>query len=211
MKSSPHITTLFVDIGGVLLTDGWDHNARRRAARTFGLERAELEERHHLSSEIYEEGRLTLDEYLALVVFHKRRGFTQAQFRRFMYAQSRSHPEMLALVSWLKRSHGLKVAAVSNEGRELNAHRIRAFELDGIVDAFISSSFFHVRKPDPQLFRIALDVVQRPVREVAYLENTPLFVEIAESLGIRSILHRGVQPTRAAFGALGLRIGPGSR
>jgi len=210
MKSSPHITTLFVDIGGVLLTDGWDHNARRRAARTFGLERAELEERHHLSFEIYEEGRLTLEEYLALVVFHKRRAFTGAQFRRFMYTQSRSHPEMLALVSGLKKSHGLRVAAVSKEGRELNAHRIRAFELSGIVDAFVSSSFFHVRKPDPELFRIALDVVQRPVREVAYLENTPLFVEIAESLGIRSILHRGVQPTRAAFAALGLRIRPDS-
>ena len=116
------ITTLLLDVGGVLLTDGWDHHARKRAAAAFKLELAPLEERHHLIFETFEEGKVTLDEYLRLVVFWEVRPFTRAQFRRFMFAQSTPHPDMLDLVVALKARHGLKVVILSNEARELNQH-----------------------------------------------------------------------------------------
>ena len=92
MKSALPITTLFLDIGGVLLTDGWDHHARRRAARAFTLDWAEMEQRHLLNFDTYEEGKLTLEECLARVVFYQKRPFTRAQFRRFLFAQSKAHP-----------------------------------------------------------------------------------------------------------------------
>ena len=210
MKRIAPITTLFLDIGGVLLTDGWDHHARKRAATNFKLELAEMEDRHHLTFDTYEEGKLTLEEYLGRVVFYQKRSFTRAQFRRFMFAQSKPYPEMIELIRKLKAKYVLKIAVVSNEGRELNAYRIRKFKLDGFVDSFISSCFVHVRKPDADIFRLALDIAQAPARQVVYIENTPMFVQVAESLGIRSILHTDYRSTCAKLALLGLRNDGGS-
>lgn len=200
------ISTLFLDIGGVLLTNGWDRNARRLAGETFGLDCEEMDERHHLTFDTYEEGKLSLDEYLDRVVFYEKRSFTQDQFRTFMFAQSRAFPEMIELIFNLKVHNGLKVAAVSNEGRELNEHRIRTFDLGRIIDLFISSSFVHYRKPDPDIFRIALDIAQVAPEQVVYVDDRPMFVEVAATLGIHGIVHSDHGTTRKEFAAFGLTL-----
>jgi len=205
MKRAIPITTLFLDIGGVLLTDGWAHQARKRAATHFKLELADMEDRHHLTFDTYEEGKLTLEDYLDRVVFHQKRPFSKAQFRRYMFAQSRPYPEMIGLVAQLKVRYGLKIAVVSNEARELNSHRIHSFKLNKVVDFFISSCFVHIRKPDADMFRLALDVAQTPVEQVLYIENTAMFVRIAEGMGIQSILHTDYKSTRAKLSAIGLQ------
>jgi putative hydrolase of the HAD superfamily len=160
MKKASKVTCIFLDIGGVLLTDGWDHLARKRAAKNFKLQWAEMEDRHRLTFETFEEGKITLEEYLRLVVFHQRRTFTRNQFRRFMFAQSKPFTEMIELIAQLKHNLGLKIAIVSNEARELNAYRIERFKLDRLADCFISSCFVHIRKPDADIFRLALDIAQ---------------------------------------------------
>ena len=203
MRKTPAITCVFVDVGGVLLTNGWDHHARRRAVAKFKLDWAEMEERHRLVFEIHEEGKLTFEEYLSLVVFYEKRPFTRAQFRRFMCEQSKAYPDMIALLGQLK-AQGLKIAVVSNESLELNAYRIRTFELAKFVDSFISSCFVHLRKPDANIFRLALDITQTPADRVLYIENTPMFVQIAEGLGIKSILHTDCESTRAQLVSLGV-------
>ena len=205
MRRPVPITTLFVDIGGVLLTNGWDHHARRRAATHFNLNYAEMEDRHVLNFAAHEEGRVTFQEYLNRVVFYKKRSFTRAQFRAFMFAQSKPYTKMIEMVRNLKARYGLRIAVVSNESREVNAYRIRKFKLGGFVDTFISSCFVHARKPDVEMFRLALDVAQAPPRHVLYIENTPMFVQIAESLGIRSILHTDYKSTRAKLASFGLQ------
>jgi putative hydrolase of the HAD superfamily len=210
MRKAPAVTCLFPDIGGVLLTNGWDHHARNRAATNFRLDLAEMEDRHHLTFDTYEEGKLTLEEYLGRVVFYRERAFTRGDFRRFMFAQSKSYPEMIELIARLKVRHGLKIAVVSNESRELNAHRIRKFKLGAFVDFFISSCFVHVRKPDADIFRLALDIAQVPARQVVYIENTPMFVQIAEGLGIRSILHTDYSATCAKLASFGLQNDEGA-
>jgi FMN phosphatase YigB (HAD superfamily) len=207
MKTPIPITSLFLDIGGVLLTNGWDHLARRRAAKRFKLDWAEMEERHGLNFETHEEDKLTFNEYLDRVVFHEKRPFTRAEFRRFMFAQSKPCAKMIALVRNLKAKYGLKIIVVSNESRELNDHRISTFKLAGFVDAFISSCFVHLRKPDADIFKLALDIAQTPAWQIVYIENTPLFVQIAEGLGIRSILHTDYKSTHAKLAAFGLRNG----
>ncbi len=126
MKRAIPITTLFLDIGGVLLTNGWDHQVRKRAAKQFALDLDEMEDRHHLAFDTYEVGKLTLDEYLSRVVFYQKRPFTQGQFRKFMFGQSKPLPKMIELMRKLKARHGLKIAVVSNEGRELTVHRIKS-------------------------------------------------------------------------------------
>jgi putative hydrolase of the HAD superfamily len=205
VKRKQAIACVFLDIGGVLLSDGWNHHARKRAAKHFKLEWAEMERRHSLNFATYEEGKLTLEEYLGRVVFYRKRPFTRAHFQRFMFAQSKPYPEMIELSAQLKVRYGLKIAVVSNEARELNAYRIHKFKLDGFVDAFISSCFVHIRKPDEDIFRLALDIAQAPARQVLYIENTPMFVQIAEGLGIRSILHTDYKSTCAKLASFGLQ------
>jgi putative hydrolase of the HAD superfamily len=122
-----------------------------------------------------------------------------------MCAQSKPYPKMIDLVAQLKIRHGLKVAVVSNESREVNGHRIRKFRLDRLVDTFISSCFVHIRKPDADIFRLALDIAQAPAQHVVYIENTPMFVQIAEGLGIRSILHTDYKSTCAKLASFGLQ------
>jgi len=206
MKASGKITTLFVDIGGVLLTDGWSLDSRQKAAATFKLDWQDLEKRHHQAFDTYETGKLRLEDYLDHMVFHQPRAFTPVAFQRFMFAQSKAFPQMIALIRGLKAKHGLKILVVSNEGRELNAHRIRKFKLNGFVDAFISSCFVHLRKPDPDIFHLALDVAQVPVHQVLYLENTPMFTAVAVGLGIRSLLHTDLASTRRDLASLGLKL-----
>jgi putative hydrolase of the HAD superfamily len=203
MVPSP-IKTLFLDIGGVLLTNGWDRPTRRRAAGTFGLDIDDLNERHHLIFDTYEEGKLSLDTYLDRVVFCHKRHFSRRAFKQYMFAQSRPFPEMLGLFAKLKGRYGLKIAIVSNEGRELMEYRIRKFRLARFVDFFVASCFVHFRKPDEDIFRIALDIAQTPAERVAYVEDRAMFVEVAESLGIRGIHHTGYESTMKELGKFGL-------
>jgi putative hydrolase of the HAD superfamily len=200
------ITALFLDLGGVLLTNGWDRQARELAAQTFALDRKEMDERHHLTFDTYEVGKLTLEQYLSRVVFYEKRSFSKQEFRDFMFAQSQSFPEMIELVRALKSRYKLKIAVVNNEGRELNEHRIQKFDLGSFVDFFISSCFVHVRKPDEDIYRIALDIAQVPPRQVAYLDDRLMFVQVAEYLGIRGVHHTEYASTRANLAAIGLEL-----
>ncbi len=198
------IRALFTDIGGVLLTNGWDRRARARAAETFGVDLDELNERHHLTFDTYEAGKLSLEEYLRRVVFYEPRSFTPGDFREFMRAQSRPFEDMIGFERDLKEHHGLQVLAVSNEGRELSEYRARAFGLQGLIDAFVCSGFVHVRKPDADIFRIALDLAQVEPTEVVYLDDRPMFVQVAQGLGIHGVVHRDLETTRRELAALGL-------
>jgi putative hydrolase of the HAD superfamily len=204
MMAAPSISTLFLDVGGVLLTNGWDRSARKRAVEKFGLDPAEMEDRHNLVFYRFEEGRLSLDEYLNWAVFYRERPFSREAFKEFMFAQSQAYPETFRLIRSLKDRYRLKVAVVSNEGRELTIQRIQKFRLAEFVDCFVSSCFVHYRKPDADLYRTALDLTQVPPAEVVYIEDRAMFVEVAQSLGIRSIHHVGYESTREALAALGL-------
>ncbi len=203
-KNPAPVRALFIDIGGVLLTNGWDHHARRSAAKNFGLKANEFEERHRLVFETYEAGKMTLEEYLKRVVFSEPRSFTAARFRDFLFAQTKPHVEMIELVRGIKVRHGLKIFVVSNEGRELNDYRIKKYGLSQWVDCFVSSCFVHLRKPDADIFRLALDLAQVPARQIVYIDDRALFVQIAEELGMRGIHHTDERSTAEKLAALGL-------
>ncbi|MFZ0610984.1 MAG: HAD family phosphatase [Desulfobacterales bacterium] len=202
----PPITTLFVDIGNVLLTNGWDRNSRQRAAETFGLDIEEMNDRHHMAFDTYEAGKSALDEYLQRTVFYTERPFSVRDFKEFMLAQSKPLPEMLALIRDLKDRYRLKVVAVSNEGRELTEHRIRTFNLASVIDFFMSSCFVGLRKPDAEIYRLALNCAQAPAGQVLYIDDRRLFIEVALGLGIHGVHHLGYEQTRAALEANGLTL-----
>src|SRR5262245_2059283 len=133
---APTITTIFTDIGGVLLTNGWGRGSRRLAADTFHLDFADMDARHHLSCNTSEDGKLSLDQYLDQVVFHDPRSFSRDEFKAFMYAQSQPLPDMLKFMRALKGHTGIKIVTISNEGREIANYRVEKFELRDFIDAF---------------------------------------------------------------------------
>lgn len=206
MVKQSQIKALFVDIGGVFLTNGWDTHARQAAAKKFKLDFADLESRHRLTFDTYEIGKITLEEYLNRIVFFKQRDFTMDAFIKFMYSQSKPYPEMIKLVTQLKQKYQLKVVAVSNEGRELAEYRIQKFGLDSFIDFFVSSGFVHVRKPDDEIYRLALDLVQVKPEHIAYLEDREMFVQIAEWLGIHGVLHTDFKTTVKQLSSLNLTL-----
>jgi putative hydrolase of the HAD superfamily len=206
MAGDTSIRSLFLDIGGVLLTNGWDRHARKRAVDQFGLDEGELNERHHLTFDTYEEGKLSLDQYLDRVVFHTQRAFPREDFKAFMFAQTQPVTEMMELIRRLKAQYGLKTVAVSNEGRELTNYRIRTYKLDEFVDSFVSSCFVHYRKPDHDIFRIALDVSHSKPEETMYVDDRVMFVEVARTLGILGLHHEDYRSTRAELARRGLAV-----
>lgn len=123
-----------------------------------------------------------------------------------MLAQSQPHPDMIALIRDLKAHYGLKVVIVTNDGREFIIHRVQRFELKAFVDFFIASCFVHSRKPETQIYRMALDIAQVAPEQVVYIDDQSMFVEVAQSLGMQGIRHTDYDSTRTALAALGLSL-----
>ena len=206
MDNSTIITTLFLDIGDVLLSNGWGHESRQAAAKAFDLDYDEMQSRHKLVMATFEEGKLTLSEYLDKVIFYKERPFASEKFREFMFAQSTPDKDMIELMRRLKEKYHLKIAVINNEARELNDYRINKFQLNQFVDFFISSCFVHIRKPDVDIFRLALDIAHVLPENALYIDDTQMFVDIARDLGIRSIHHTDCKSTLLELSSLGLKI-----
>ncbi len=206
MPDKSKITTLFLDIGGVLLSNGWGHDFRQQAAEKFHLDKQEMEERHSIMFETYEEGKISMNEYLDRVVFYKQRKFTNKEFWDYMFSLTTPDVDMISFIKKIKVQNGLKIVAVSNEARELNAYRIHTFKLKEIFDIFVSSCYVQVRKPDTAIFKIALDLAQVSADEVVYIDDMQIFTDIATDLGIKSIRHIEWHSTSASLADIGLVV-----
>jgi len=200
------IRALFLDVGGVMLTNGWDSSVRRATAEHFNLDFEELQSRHHLTFDTYEVGKITFDTFLDRTVFYEPRKFTRDEFKRFVYEQAKPLPGMIELFTKLKAKHDLKIAVVSNEGRELMCDRVERFNLKSFVDFFIVSSFVHLRKPDTDFYNLALDVAMLEAPQVAYIDDRAMLVEVASTLGIAGIQHTNYEATVSKLAALGLTL-----
>jgi putative hydrolase of the HAD superfamily len=205
MKNNTKITTLFLDIGGVLLSNGWGHEFRQQTAQKFNLEYTEMEIRHELFFGVGEEGRMTLDEYLKRVVFYEKRNFTVENFKEYMFSLTTANKDMIALITKLKEKYKLRIIVVSNEAKELNEYRIKKFNLNTFVDFFVSSCYAHVRKPDSRIYKLAADGAQVPLNEILYIDDVKMFTEVASDLGIKSIWHQDYLTTCKALETLGLK------
>jgi putative hydrolase of the HAD superfamily len=194
MKTSiENITTLFLDIGGVLLTNGWDRKSRQLAITRFQLDGDETEERHHLIFHLYEEGKLTMDEYLERVIFYRTRSFSKDDFKTFMFTMSSPIEGSIEFFKSLKARYHLKVVALNNEALELNNFRIHKFRLAQLFDAFVSSCNVHLRKPDVEIFRMACEIAHTPPRNILFIDDRLMFVEVAISLGIHGYHFQGIE------------------
>ncbi len=184
------ITTIFWDVGGVILTDGWDKRVRRSAAERFGLDWDDLEERHDLISANFETGRLSLDDYLNRTVFCRPRSFNKDDFRTFMFEQSKADDQNIDLARRIFQGRKYLLATINNESTELNEYRISKFSLRECFSLFFSSCFLRVKKPHKEIYLIALQVTQRSPAECLYIDDRELNIESARQLGMQTILYR---------------------
>lgn len=181
------ITALFWDVGGVMLTNGWDRASRRQAVDKFGLDWEDFQDRHELLVNDFETGRLTLEEYLDRAIFYRPRSFRKEDFKAFMFAQSKPQPQALAIVKHLVRSNNHLMATLNNESLELNRYRIEQFGLREYFEAFFSSCFLGVRKPERAIYRLASQITQKPPDQCLFIDDRELNLECARLLGMRTI------------------------
>ena len=190
------ITTIFFDIGGVLLTDGWGHNSRRAAAEKFGLDWDEYNDRHEKVAHAIETNRLTLEQYLDRTIFYRPREFSREEFRDFIFAQSQPHLDSLDLINELGNSRKYFLATLNNEIMELNVYRIAEFGLRRCFPVFFSSCFMGLRKPDEAIYRAVLQITQRAPAECIFIDDREVNLECPRELGLTTILFRNAGELR---------------
>ena len=197
------ITTIFFDIGGVLLTDGWGHDSRRAAAAKFGLDWEEYTDRHEKVAHAIETNRLTLEQYLDRTIFFRARDFTRDEFREFIFAQSEELPESIKIVEQLAASRKYFLATINNEILELNLYRLEHFRLRKYFQVFFSSCFLGLRKPDEAIYRLVLHVTQRSANECVFIDDREVNLECPRELGLRTIRFQNATQLRSELRQLG--------
>ena len=198
------IKAIFWDVGGVLLTNAWDRSQREAALEHFQLDEREFSSRHEMLVSSFERGKIGLEEYLDRTVFYRTRPFTREQFKEYMFSLSKPKDEVLAVAKRLAGSGRFLMATINNESRELNFYRIEEFGLREIFTMFISSCFVGLRKPEPDIYRLALEISQKAAEECCFIDDRPLNLEAAGKLGMRTIEMDNVDQLRTDLEKLGV-------
>ena len=199
----PAIGALFWDIGGVLLSNAWDHEERNLAVEHFHLDKETFESRHQEVLKPFEEGKLNLDDYLGCTVFYELHSFSPEEFKRFLFSLSKPKADALEFASSLATKY--LMGTINNESRELNAYRIAEFELSKTFDLFVSSCFVGIRKPDEEIYRLALDLVQRAPDECCFMDDRQVNIQAAAKVGLHTVLVKDTQQLRQELEKLGVR------
>ena len=202
----PRVRALFWDIGGVLLSNGWDREQRARLVKQFGLDPEDFGERHKLIVPELEAGRLTLDAYLDQTVFCSPASFSRDAFVQAMYAQSEPHEETLSLARELAHLGQLRMYALNNESRELNAHRIKTFGLGDFLLGFFSSCYLGMTKPSPLIYKLALDLAHVAPQEAVMIDDRAQNVEAARRVGMQAVQYQDAGQLAAALAGLGVGV-----
>jgi putative hydrolase of the HAD superfamily len=199
-----NVAALFWDLGGVVLSNGWDESARGEAARRFALDPVDFERRHRDVEDDFETRKITLETYLDRTLFFTDRRFTKDEFKEFIFAQSRENKETRVLLDELTVTRRFFMAALNNESEELNVYRIRQFNLTRNFTAFFTSCYLRARKPDPLIYQLALGITQRAPEECIFIDDRPANLEPAEALGMGTILFRSAKHLRASLAESGI-------
>ena len=201
----PEIHAIFWDVGGVLLTNAWDHTERAAALEQFHLDEEDFRARHEMVVSSFERGKISLDEYLDRTVFYRDRSFTRDEFRDYMFSLSRPIPEVLAFARALADSDKYLMGTINNESRELNLYRIRKFGLQTIFRLFISSCFVGLRKPESGIYRLAIEITQINPEQCCFIDDRALNLECAAKLGMQTIQMKTLEQLQENLGRLGVK------
>jgi putative hydrolase of the HAD superfamily len=200
------IHAIFWDVGGVLLSNAWDHTERAAVLEHFHLDGAEFSARHEPIVEPFERGEISLDEYLDRTVFYRERPFDRETFRSYMFSLSQPIPETLALARALASSGKYFMGTLNNESRELNLYRIEKYGLKEIFQVFVSSCFVGLRKPESGIYRLASEITQINPEECCFIDDRAANLEAPSKLGMRTIQMKTPEQLREDLGKLGVAV-----
>ncbi len=200
----PVIRAIFWDVGGVLLTNAWDHTQRIQALEHFQIDEKEFHDRHEMVVSSFERGKITLEEYLDRTVFFRPRSFKPEEFRDVMLSLSQPLPGMLEFAQSLANTGKFLMGTINNESRELNYFRIEKFGLKNIFRLFFSSCFVGLRKPEEGIYRLALETTQIAAAESCFIDDRSINVEAAAQIGMRAIEMHTLDQLREELKNLGV-------
>ena len=198
------IRTLFWDVGGVLLTNAWDRTQRDAAMAKFQLDPIEFQDRHEMVVSSFERGKISLEEYFDRTIFYRARTFTRDALKMYMYSLSQPLPETLALARSIAASGKYRMATINNESREMNRYRIDTYQLAEIFTYFVSSCYVGLRKPEKDIYRMALEISEAKAEECCFLDDRSLNLECAQQLGMHTIQVQGARQVREELANLGV-------
>jgi putative hydrolase of the HAD superfamily len=202
----PEIDSIFWDIGGVVLTNGWDRNSRKAATQAFPLDWEDFSDRHELTFPAFDCGQITMEEYLNRTLFYRPRSFSREEFTAFMFAQSKPLPGSREVLDAVTNTKKYFIGAINNEPLELNEYRIQAFQLRRNFLVFFSSCYVHSRKPEPTIFKVALEVTQRSAERCIFIDDRPLNLESPKKLGFNTIHFQNPDQLKSDLGKLGVEV-----
>lgn len=194
---------ILFDVGGVLLTNGWDHRERAAAVEHFHLDAEDLEARHLSIFAAWERDAVGLDAYLDAAVFYKPRPFSRSAFFEFVLSQSKLlNDGALSILREIAASDKCMIGALNNEARATNDHRFSKFGLREYFQVAFSSCYLGVRKPDPAIYRRALDILGVPPERVLFIDDRQQNVDGAAMAGMRTVRFQGEAALRAKLAEL---------
>jgi putative hydrolase of the HAD superfamily len=202
------IRAIYWDIGGVLLTNGWDHEQRARVLAQLGIDRGEYEERHPDANDRWERGEISDDEFLKETVFFKPRSFTPADFIAAVRRESQWLPGGARSVIAAARAHsGLKMAMLNNESGQLNDYRIETFGLCEFFDGYFCSAYLGMRKPEPRMFQSGAELLHMLPEQCIFIDDREKNCAGAAGVGMHAIQYKGEQQLTESLRALGVQMG----
>ena len=198
------ISAIFWDVGGVLLTNAWDRSQREAALEHFKLDEEEFADRHELVVSSFERGKIGLDDYLDRTVFYRTRPFSKDDFKKYIFTLSQPSEEVLSMARALAGSGKYLMGTINNESRELNLYRIEKFGMRSIFSLFVSSCFVGLRKPEPDIYRLALEITQKRPEECCFIDDRALNLEVAKRMGMHTIEMDNAGQLRSELQELGV-------
>ena len=194
---------ILFDVGGVLLTNGWDHRERAAVLDQFHLDRAEFERRHPDANDAWERDAINAAQYLDATVFYEPRSFSKDEFMSAIFAQSNALPNgALGILRELSASHKYMLGVLNNEAREPNEYRFQNFGLREQVDVAFSSCYMGLRKPGEAIYRRALDILGTPGQRTLFIDDRTENAAAAASAGMQAICFTGADTLRSKLETL---------
>src|SRR3984957_9114157 len=201
------VETIFFDIGGVLLTNGWDEGQRATVLAKFGVLLDAYEARHEAANYRWERGLETARWFFDQTVFYEPRAFTFEQLWAEVEGQSGvQYPGTYNVLSDLRAAGKYRIATLNNESRELNEYRVKTFGLRGYFDYFICSGYVHEMKPHKDIYRTALEISATPAGRTVFIDDKPENCDAARKLGMQAIHFTSPQQLRSALTAIGVTL-----
>jgi FMN phosphatase YigB (HAD superfamily) len=200
------IETIFWDIGGVLLTNGWDKDQRADVLGRLGVDLEDYESRHDAANFYWERGLSTAECFFDQTVFTTPRNFTFENLWSLVCAESKVlHPECFDILGVLAADERFRVATLNNESRELNGYRVQAFKLRAYFDYFICSGYVHEMKPDAAIYRSAIEISGDRAEQTLFIDDKQENCEAAMELGMQAIRFESPAQLRDALAQLGIQ------